>query len=554
MRSEVPIFERHRQLALLCRCVVALLAPLFQTFPIAADDELIYTLNETGRLSINGTVLDSLVSTFDPDDAKNAQQRWLELAVAGADRYALRADGQLFKNGKRLYLLQFQPTVPFQWLAMKVGDDGVIAIREDGLIAVNGTLTAFLPIVGADDVAFPFMELVFAGDHRYALRGDGALFKDEGPTAVFQFQAGPGAFTGLSDGLVAETLWLDVAIDPVDGHIYALRADGHLYRADPADEGSGGGAEIPGGELVTEMPFPLTPTFADLYFEVEFTQNGEWKGIRRDGQLFSEISPQIPHVDYPGDRTEGDHQYVDLTTSGDDFWVIRRDGRVYKNFSVELLFKAPKRPYGRIALTSTPPDLSRFKNQKPVVAVYKTTVVEGEDVSIPLIATDGDKRFEDLVITPDRVPAGAVWDAGSRVLNWAAAGPQGKYLFTVTVDDGKAKPKTFKQTIKIIAPDALLDKNKPPIVAKVKKLQALVGYELVVPVFATDPDGDSLAFSVDTNVYPFTEGATFDVNNVFRWTPVFEDIGKTKVVIEVSDGAKRKRLSLKIVVISPLIF
>ena len=123
--------------ALPCRWVVLLSVLLFETVQVSAAD-LVYALTEKGRLSINGTILDSLASNFNPDNATNLQQRWVGLAVDGADRYALRADGQLFKNGRRLYLLQFQPAIPFQWSAMAVGGGDVFAIRADGLAPTHG--------------------------------------------------------------------------------------------------------------------------------------------------------------------------------------------------------------------------------------------------------------------------------------------------------------------------------------------------------------------------------------------------------------------------------
>src|SRR5262249_5472543 len=161
----------------------------------------------------------------------------------------------------------------------------------------------------------------------------------------------------------------------------------------------------------------------------------------------------------------------------------------------------------------------------------------------------------DVSVTPVAVPPGSTFDSDSRMLEWENAGPIGKYQCLVSVYDGVKKAKIYKFAIKIIPLDANPLKNKPPIVAKIKKVQALVGVELRLPILAVDPDGDPLTITPVTGVYPFTAGASFDSEeNTFTWTPTIDDVGKTKVKFRVSDGIKVKVLSVPISVLSPLIF
>ena len=98
-------------------------------------------------------------------------------------------------------------------------------------------------------------------------------------------------------------------------------------------------------------------------------------------------------------------------------------------------------------------------------------------------------------------------------------------------------------------------KNLAPRVSKIKNVQGLVGIPLVLPILATDPDGDTITMSVDDTAEPFTLGATFDaVTNVFTWTdPTLADIGTYKVKFNVSDGTKTVVLTVQIKIKSSLL-
>src|SRR5262245_30001905 len=107
---------------------------LFLLLPAAAAQPFVYGMNEKGRLSINNTLLDSLPGDFDPDSLpiQDPEDAWLDLAVDGADRFALRLDGRIFKNGA-LYSnsLPFafgSPNTDF-WDAISVTPTTVLAMR-----------------------------------------------------------------------------------------------------------------------------------------------------------------------------------------------------------------------------------------------------------------------------------------------------------------------------------------------------------------------------------------------------------------------------------------
>jgi hypothetical protein len=186
----------------------------------------------------------------------------------------------------------------------------------------------------------------------------------------------------------------------------------------------------------------------------------------------------------------------------------------------------------------------------------KATALEGESLSLSVLATDIEKTEAELTFTPDveTIPVGASWDAVTRTLNWPNPGPVGKYTFKLLVGDGQTKPVPSKNNIVVKPLDANELKNLKPIAGKVKKAQALVGTPLSLPILATDLDGDRLVLSVDESKPPFTLGATFDPETrLFEWTPSLKGLGKHKVVFFVSDGIVTRKLSVKLRVISSLL-
>ena len=87
-------------------CVLFL---LLSTPPLTLAQPFVYGLNQTGKLSVNGTILDNLKTDFAENDGSpvNLEQRWEDLVIDGADRYALRRDGLVALNGRRILSLNF---------------------------------------------------------------------------------------------------------------------------------------------------------------------------------------------------------------------------------------------------------------------------------------------------------------------------------------------------------------------------------------------------------------------------------------------------------------
>jgi hypothetical protein len=600
----------HRPLAsVLVPAVAAVVASAtLLAAPAAAQDPLIYGLNDSGKLSVNGTVLDSLPTSFDADaPSQNSFQRWVQLVVRDdlvsglAQRYALRLDGTLYKNGESLYKLPFvQVGNGFPaWVGLSVSPNVVNAVRQDGVVNRNGIAVVTLPpgnffftaCLGVEDDIDPDTD-----DEVYTLRSDGTVFRNLSTTPFLKFTGGPGIDvdddgtgpdTGsntATEGVGSETLWVALAVHPITGELWGLRVDGILSTGlspTPPDPLPGDGE--PPVEEVFELPFPTqfasVNTNDDRYRRIAFTGEGTWHVVRGDGAIFTDDSLEEPLVDLPSDADADEtinDTYLDIATSGTDFWTIRWDGELYKSLSTCPLNLTSER-YSNIEVSLLSPDLTTFKNPKPTAEVITVTVFEGESVSIPVVVSDIEKSADELsvqLLDPLKkpLPPGLDFDPVTRLIEWDSAGPKGSYTVPIVVSDGVNKPKTFNFKIKVKVPDFDPLKNKPPVFTKVKSTQAFVGHEYELRVFVADPDlGDSstLALSVDTSKEPFaTGGAVFHTNvedpdnpgviipaseGVFRWTPSFCDIGKAKVKFTVIDAAlKKKTYTVTIKVAFPL--
>ncbi len=588
LRSPRPVRAAATRLALPALAAALLAGPALAGDP-PPSGPVVYTLNDRGLLSVGGTVLEKLKSKFDPTESpvQFPEQQWVDVAVVGSDRWTLRIDGRVHENGKKIRTLPFESLEgATSWLNL-ARSDALYALRADGLLARDDDTSVQYPAHSYIfiDVVAPEVDPFMEGPDVFALRTDGGVFGSDLATPGMMLVGGPGVrgdpdTDGALDGQFFDTTWVRLAVDPSTDMVHGLRADGRIHAFDwtefdassgvdpgapsgPFDGGGGGTGEgdppegPPEAMEVGALPFPDTLAFtvADLYVDLEFAEDGTFYALRQDGAVFRSDDLENPLVVLPGDGLDPEKVFVDLAVLDDTFFALRFDGEFYDQTGASLIDLQKKR-YRRVVISEDPPDLSSFKNRKPVAAVYKPTLLESEAIDLPVIVTDLDTASDELDVQVDLTDLpGASWDAVTRTVSWPG-GPAGKYSFLATADDGLLKkPKTFRYKFKVLPMDTVVEKNRPPSPAKVKKVQALVGWETVLPVFATDRDGDELTFTAVDDKGVFARGATFDEETrTITWTPTFDDIGKWSAVILVSDGVKTKKLKVKFTVVNPLIF
>ncbi len=532
-----------------CLCLALALLAMASGARAGGPSFLVYSVNEKGRVLLNSTPLDTLTGAFNPQDldAPKGTDRWTDFVVDGADRYSLRLDGRVEKNGAKLQDLPFFVST-FLWRRLIVDGGAVHALRTDGLLSVNGITVSF------KKQGFLFQDLLAQAGRVYVLRADGSVFVDDQPLAVTDFDGTKSKLENKEGkGVFGESLWVRMVANPVSGEFVALRGDGQMQSWAVGD---------PEPTVLPDLPFPKKAEKlrgGHRYVDLEFSADGTWYVLRRDGRVYSSADVVNELVDYPGKTktSKKAESFVDLAVLNGDFWAVRWDGELYRGTSTDLQVDLTGKRYVRLALGDTAPDLTDVDNSLPRAAVYSVKAIEGETIALPLLANDLDQAEDQLFVAPHfgELPAGASFDAGTRTVNWPSAGPVGKYSFHVSVDDGTGAPaQVFTYRIRILPVDTS-PKNRKPVASKVAPTQVLVGVPFALPILVADRDGDPLTVTPVMGVGAFAQGASYDaMAGTLLWAPQFQDVGKTFAKLQVSDGVATRTLRLKFDVRNPLIF
>ncbi len=519
---------------------LGLIVAVAGTAPARAQG-FVYTLSDEGRLWINALFVEDLPGNSNEvgQNGGDFDKVWAEFAIDGTDRHIVRHDGRLYANGAKVKDLNDGSGA---WRAVTVLDGSVYVLRSTGRLVRDQVHEHSF-----NDGDHSFVDMATDGVDIFALRSDGRVFRgwEQTNPPILRYRGSPDS-TGEGDS--TKKTWRKLRFDPVTGDLYAMRNDGRIAAADPD--------LVPDGEtqeatVVAILPFGDEATSEKRYWDFEFFDDGVWLAVRGNGQVYRADDLVTPLVDLPGDSDESSKIYRNLLTVGTStegsFFTLRRDGSLFRDTGEEALIDFPEKGYRQLGFSLEQPDLGAAYNRRPVLTRYVTTVVTGDMLVQPVIATDVETASADLVVTVDEttLPPGAVWDDVARTITWRAVGPKGKYKVKVTVEDGQTKIVKSKITIKVVEPDTNLTKNLKPVVAKINKAVGLQGLPIVLPIFASDRDGDELTLTVDETKYPYTAGASFDTEtNTFLWdSPVADDLGKVKLTFQVTDGTvtvKRK--------------
>lgn len=170
------------------------------------------------------------------------------------------------------------------------------------------------------------------------------------------------------------------------------------------------------------------------------------------------------------------------------------------------------------------------RNDAPVLApIGNKTVGEGEVLTFIVTATD--PNGDALTFSASNLPNGATLDAATGLFVWTpgfdSAGEFKDIVFTAT--DNGIFPATSSETITI----AVNDVNRAPILEPIGNQAVEEGGILTFSMGASDPDGDTLAFSASN----LPAGASFDAaTQTFAWSPAYGDAGNyADVLFKVTD-------------------
>jgi hypothetical protein len=177
-------------------------------------------------------------------------------------------------------------------------------------------------------------------------------------------------------------------------------------------------------------------------------------------------------------------------------------------------------------------------NQAPVISgAPVTSITEGESYLFKPSASDPDG--DSLTFNIANKPAWASFDAGTGTLSGSpASGTAGLYSgITIRVSDGELSDTLAAFTIEVVEPEPI---NQAPVISGTPVTSIDEGESYLFKPSASDPDGDSLTFSI-TNKPMW---ASFDsTTGTLTGTPQSTDIGSyAEIQITVSDGTDTDQL------------
>ena len=167
-------------------------------------------------------------------------------------------------------------------------------------------------------------------------------------------------------------------------------------------------------------------------------------------------------------------------------------------------------------------------NQSPTItSTAITTVIVNQTYAYDVDATDpdGDILTYSLIISP----AGMTINSATGLINWTPTAT-GYYDVTVEVSDNGSPIKSTTQSLTIHV-GTVPPMNQPPTITSTPNTTATINQTYAYNVDATDPDGDTLTYSLTISPAGMTINST---TGLINWTPTAT--GYYDVTVEVSDG------------------
>ena len=162
-----------------------------------------------------------------------------------------------------------------------------------------------------------------------------------------------------------------------------------------------------------------------------------------------------------------------------------------------------------------------------ITSVPITVATEGEVYGYDVEAIDPNAG-DPLSFSLDLAPAGMAINPSSGLITWTPTAAQlGANAVTVRVTDPGALFATQSFVIDAVAA------NRAPTIVSSPPATGLVGETYLYSVGATDPDGDTLTFSLDLA----PAGMTIDVTSgLIEWIPAVGQVGANPVTLRVQDA------------------
>ncbi len=173
-------------------------------------------------------------------------------------------------------------------------------------------------------------------------------------------------------------------------------------------------------------------------------------------------------------------------------------------------------------------------NRAPVLeSIGSKSIDENNTLSFSVSASDADN--DTITYSVESLPSGAAFVSQS--FTWTPGYEQaGTHQVTFVASDSQAQD---SETITVTVNNV----NRAPILSTIGNQSVYTDDSLTFTVSATDPDGDTITYSVEGS----PSGATF-ANQTFSWTPGDSQVGSYEVTFAASDDNAQDSESITITV------
>lgn len=293
------------------------------------------------------------------------------------------------------------------------------------------------------------------------------------------------------------------------------------------------GVQPPAGAVDFSLLSDVSASFAPDYARTSFNEDAnvlyaDW-AIRNSGQYPTDI-PLYVGVTNISDPRVMVHDPVGLTPDGIpyfDFTSLVPGGRLEPNQdtgTATLSFFDPE----RVQFTYDLVFFGMLNRAPAITSVPDVEALADRSYSYDVEATDpdGDPVTYSLVNAPPHMTI----DAASGLISWKPTLPDiGSQSVTVRAVDGRGGSTEQHYVLSVTAPAP----NRPPVFTSVPAVSGNVNIAYSYDADATDPDGDTLVFSLVTA----PGGLLIDSGTgLISWTPDATQLGTHDITISVDDG------------------
>jgi len=188
-------------------------------------------------------------------------------------------------------------------------------------------------------------------------------------------------------------------------------------------------------------------------------------------------------------------------------------------------------------------DQEPINHTPTITSTPDTTATINQTYAYNVDATDPDG--DTLTYSLTTSPAGMTINSITGLINWTPTAT-GDYDVTVEVSDNGSPVKSITQSFTIHVEEDQEPTNQAPTITSTPDTTATVNQTYAYNVDATDPDGDTLTYSLTTSPAGMTINSW---NGIINWTPTA--LGDYDVTVKVSDGDLIDNQSFTITVIPP---